>query len=150
MRVNSPDHFKVWKIVDDGKKATIDMSCSRKVDEKNYGDKEKIEHNIAKNGYISESFKFTTFVGKAYNKLKKYEVKEGDTITNLEMREDYEGFYNVNSQAVEYPKYPRRTVFDFELPGSTKEEGKPAQTPRNIDRAPIVESEEEYTEENPF
>ena len=31
--------------------------------------------------------------------LKKYEVKEGDTITNLEMREDYEAFYNVNTQA---------------------------------------------------
>lgn len=138
------DFFTVWDIDDDGKKAVIRMSSSRKVKEDQ--DKVAIEKGIAKNGYISTNWNFVNFVGKAYNQLKKYEIKSGDRITNLDARIQMEPYWNEEMQSVSYPKNPRITVFGFELP---------QQNSTNLDKAPEVEKEEptskqETTTEYPF
>lgn len=151
MRAFSDSRFKIWNIDDKNNFALVDMSTSRKINEDIASDKAKVEHNIAKNGYVSESYKYVRFVGKAYNQLKKH-IEVGDTITNVQMQLDNEGFWNEKTNAVEYPRNTKITVFEFELPGSSNEDGKPAQTPRNIDRAPRVEDPEpeEYDDDNDY
>lgn len=157
-------NFTIWNIEDNGKMATVDLSTGRKVDENNQFDKVKIEKGIAKNGYVNESFRFVRFVGQAYNKLKKHDLKEKDRITNLSMNWDFEGFWNESTQAIEYPKYPRITVFSFDIPGEEDSgDNNNTQTPRNIDKAPEVYEEDPFDtaktpepkgsedeEENPF
>lgn len=105
--------FTVWDIDDNGKSAVVRMSTSRKIreDEKSLLGCEKLN----KNGYISTSWSFVNFVGKAYNQLKKYEVSEKTRITNLDMRVEQEPYFNEETQQVVYKNSPRYTVFEFEL-----------------------------------
>lgn len=138
MNITTTDFFTVWEIDDDGKKATIRMSCSRKVKD---NETSLIEHNIAKRGYVSTNWNFVQFVGKAYNKLKKYEIKSGDRITKLNAKIQQEPYWNNTEQMVAYPRNPQIVVFDFELP----ETG----TQSNLDKAPAVEKEEETKPQAP-
>lgn len=138
------DFFTVWEIDDDGKKAVVRMSSSRKVKEDQ--DQLAIEKGIAKNGYISTSWSFVNFVGKAYNQLKKYEIKSGDRITNLNARIQMEPYWSKENEGIAYPRTPRITVFDFELP---------QQNGVDLDKAPMVAKEEpevkqEDTTQYPF
>lgn len=127
------DFFTVWEIDDDGKKATVRMTSSRKVRDE---EKTLIEH-VAKNGYVNTSWSFVQFVGKAYNQLKKYEIKPGDKITKLNMRIQQEPYWDKENEQVGYPKNPRFTVFDFELPQANS---------GDLDKPPVVAEETEETE----
>ena len=53
MRAFSDSRFKIWNIDDKNNFALVDMSTSRKINEDIASDKAKVEHNIAKNGYVS-------------------------------------------------------------------------------------------------
>lgn len=128
------DFFTVWEIDDDGKKATVRMTSSRKVRDE---EKTLIEHNVAKNGYVNTSWSFVQFVGKAYNQLKKYEIKPGDRITKLNMRIQQEPYWDKDNEQIGYPKNPRFTVFDFELPQANG---------GDLDKPPVVAEEKEETE----
>lgn len=134
------DFFTVWEIDDDGKKATVRMTSSRKVRD---DEKSLVEHKIAKNGYVNTSWSFVNFVGKAYNQLKKYEIKEGSRITKLNMKIQMEPYWDSKNEVVAYPKNPKLTVFEFELPETS---GK-----KDLDKAPVVVEEEPSVEEEyPF
>lgn len=122
------DIFTVWEIDDDGKKAIVRMTSGRKVKE---DEKTLIEH-VAKNGYVNTSWSFVQFVGKAYNQLKKYEIKPGDKITKVNMQIKQEPYWAEGEAMVLYPRTPKFTVFDFELP-----EAKPIS---NVDKGPVVET----------
>ena len=126
------DFFTVWEIDDDGKKATVRMTSSRKVRD---DEKVLIDHKIAKNGYVNTSWSFVNFVGKAYNQLKKYEIASGGKITNVKMQIKMEPYWDKDNECIAYPKNPKLTVFEFELPEA---KGK-----SNIDKAPVVEEEVE-------
>lgn len=139
MNAKTTDFFTVWEIDDDGKKATIRMSSSRKVKD---NETSLIENKIAKNGYVSTSWSFVQFVGKAYNKIKKYEIKSGDRITNLDLKLQQEPYWDSREQMVAYPKNMKITVFDFELPNNDKT--------GNIDEAPVVEEEQKETPKNNY
>lgn len=128
MNAKVTDTLTIWQIDDDGKKAIVKMSSTRKVDEEK--DKTLIEHGIAKNGYVSTYWSFVQFVGKAYNKLKKDEVKEKTRITNLTIKLQQEPYWDFNNSQVGYLKNPKIVVFDFEYP-----EIKGA---HNIDKGPVV------------
>lgn len=137
-------YLKIWEIEDDpntNNVKVVRVSSSRKVKEDSNYDKSLEEHGIAKNGYVSTTWYNLRFVGKAFNQLSKYNVQVGDVITNVEASIEKEPYWDSNNQAVTYPKNIKMTVFGFELPGSTSEEGQPAKTPKNIDRAPIVSDE---------
>jgi hypothetical protein len=145
------DIYTIWEIVDHEKSATIRMACGRKVKENDTYDDARIEHGIAKNGYVNTNFYNVDFVGKAYNQLKKYEIDEGSKITNLKVKFDSEPrwlneYTNKSGEKitahVDYPKTPKIKVFEFELP-----EANPSRT--NLDKAPIVETEE-IKQEYPF
>jgi len=134
------DFFTIWEIDDDGKKATVRMTSSRKVRD---DEKSLVEHKIAKNGYVNTSWSFVNFVGKAYNQLKKYEIKEGSRITKLNMKIQMEPYWDSKNEVVAYPKNPKLTVFEFELPETS---GK-----KDLDKAPVVVEEEPSVEEEyPF
>ena len=148
-------YYTVWSVDFEGdNRAKVSLSRSRKVKDNDY-DKSLEKAGIAKNGYITDfSDSFVNFVGKAANQLKKYEIKEQDRIY-CDIEISNEPYVDKDGNKA-YPKGFKHTVYEFELPGSTEEEGKPAQMPKNIDRAPRVEEEEENpwaeTEEddNPF
>ena len=125
------DTFTIWDIDDDGKKAVVRMSTGRKVKE---DETSLIEHGIAKNGYVNTSWSFVQFVGKAYNQLKKYELKSGDKITKVNMQIKQEPYWASGEEMVLYPKTPKYTVFDFELP-----EARPTS---NVDKGPVVETKQ--------
>lgn len=158
MRAKITTNFKVWDIKEDPNSKDVSLvrvSESRKVRDNNY-DKNLEAHEIAKNGYVSTNWYDFRFIGKAHNQLNKY-VQVGDTITNLDATLEKEPYWDENSQSIAYPKNVRITVFEFELPGGSEEEGQPAKTPKNIDRAPrIADPEPEVEEpeydddENPF
>lgn len=144
-------YYTVWSVeFENDNRAKVSLSRSRKVRNNDY-DKSLENAGIAKNGYITDfSDSFVNFVGKAVNQLKKYDIKERDRIyADIEIsNEPYVG----QDGKPAYLKGFRHIVYEFELPGSNEEEGQPAKTPKNIDKAPIVaESEEsDSEEENPF
>ena len=145
-------YYTVWSVdFENDNRAKVSLSRSRKVRDNDY-DKSLENAGIAKNGYITDfSDSFVNFVGKAANQLKKYDIKERDRIyADIEIsNEPYVG----QDGNPAYLKGFKHTVYEFELPGSNEEEGQPAKTPKNIDRAPIVaeaEPEEPDFEEDPF
>lgn len=148
MRVITSNYFKVWEIDEKEKYSLVRMSTSRKVDDKNTDDKSRIDNGIAKNGYVSESFQYVRFVGKAFNKLKKdIVVGTNDTITNLEMNFDFEPYYNNETKEVKYPRYPRITVFSFNLPSEVKKDDNAR---KGMDKAPAVADEDVSVEQQPM
>lgn len=162
MRTLITSNLKVWEIKDDPnnpKVSFVRASESRPIKDTDY-DKGLAEKGIAKNGFVSTNWFEIKFVGKANNQLKKY-IQVGDSISKLEASFDKEPYWNNKEGKIVYPSIPKITVYQFELPGGSDEEGQPAQTPRNIDRAPRIAEEEKYSdnqvpeyneaqEENPF
>lgn len=145
-------YYTVWSVeFENDNRAKVSLSRSRKVRDNDY-DKSLENAGIANNGYITDfSDSFVNFVGKAVNQLKKYDIKEKDRIY-CDIDITNEPYVDKNGKKA-YPKGFKHTVYEFELPGSNEEEGQPAQTPKNIDRAPIVaeaEPEESDFEEDPF
>lgn len=148
-------YYTVWSVeFENDNRAKVSLSRSRKVRDNDY-DKSLEAAGIAKNGYITDfRDSFVNFVGKSVNQLKKYDIKEGDRIyADIEISN--EAYVGQDGNPA-YLKGFKHTVYEFELPGSNEEEGQPAKTPKNIDRAPIVaepEEENDYSdsdEENPF
>lgn len=151
-------YYTVWKIEFDGdNRAQVSLSRSRKLKDNSY-DKNLEKAGAAKSGYINDfSDSFVHFVGKAVNQLKKYDIKEKDRIyCDIDVTNEP---YVDKDGNVAYPKGYRHTVYEFELPGSSEDDTQPAQTPKNIDRAPRVAEDEPYeestmddidTEEDPF
>ncbi len=139
-------YYTVWSVEFEGEnRAKVSLSRSRKVKDNSY-DKALEEAGGAKNGYITDfSDSYVNFVGKAVNQLKKYDIKERDRIyADIEIsNEPY-----VKDGQVAYMKGFKHTVYEFELPGSSEDDSTPAQTPKNIDRAPRVAKEEPYEEES--
>lgn len=139
-------YYTVWKVEFEGEnRAKVSLSRSRKLKDSSY-DKSLEEAGAAKNGYITDfSDSFVNFVGKAVNQLKKYDIKERDRIyADIEIsNEPY-----VKDGQVAYMKGFKHTVYEFELPGSSEDDSQPAQTPKNIDRAPRVADEEPYEPES--
>ena len=145
-------YYTVWSVeFENDNRAKVSLSRSRKVRDNDY-DKLLENAGIANNGYITDfSDSFVNFVGKAVNQLKKYDIKEKDRIY-CDIDITNEPYVDKDGKKA-YPKGFKHTVYEFELPGSNEEEGQPAQTPKNIDRAPIVaeaEPEESDFEEDPF
>lgn len=145
-------YYTVWSVeFENDNRAKVSLSRSRKVRDNDY-DKSLENAGIANNGYITDfSDSFVNFVGKAVNQLKKYDIKEKDRIY-CDIDITNEPYVDKDGKKA-YPKGFKHTVYEFELPGSNEEEGQPAQTPKNIDRAPIVaeaEPEESDFEEDPF
>lgn len=145
-------YYTVWSVeFENDNRAKVSLSRSRKVRDNDY-DKSLENAGIANNGYITDfSDSFVNFVGKAVNQLKKYDIKEKDRIY-CDIDITNEPYVDKDGKKA-YPKGFKHTVYEFELPGSSEEEGQPAQTPKNIDRAPIVaeaEPEESDFEEDPF
>ena len=145
-------YYTVWSVDFEAEnRAKVSLTRSRKVKDTSY-DKALEEAGGAKNGYITDfSDSYVNFVGKAVNQLKKYEIKERDRIyADIDIsNEPY-----VKDGQVAYMKGYKHTVYEFELPGSSEDGTTPAQTPKNIDRAPIVAdddySTEDFSEEDPF
>lgn len=137
--VNS--NYKVWKIdIDENKKiAEVQIASSRKVKEENSYDKRLIDKEIAKNGYVNTNWFNVRFIGKAFNQISSYELKEGDTITNLNITFEKEPYWDSENEQVAYPKNVKITVWEFELPNGTDSNGSTTTTPKNFDKAPIVE-----------
>lgn len=144
MRVTITDRCRLWEIKDQGKYAEVKFSTSRKVKEDSAFDKNLIEHNIAKNGYVSTYYSFIRFVGKAYNKLKN--IEENATLTNLTCDFAQEPYWNEKEQEVNYPRQPRITVYDFEIFNWSEQHS------NGLDAAPKVEedtkSSSDYVEES--
>lgn len=145
-------YYTVWSVeFENDNRAKVSLSRSRKVRDNDY-DKSLENAGIANNGYITDfSDSFVNFVGKAVNQLKKYDIKEKDRIY-CDIDITNEPYVDKDGKKA-YPKGFKHTVYEFELPGSSEEEGQPAQTPKNIDRAPIVaeaEPEDSDFEEDPF
>lgn len=145
-------YYTVWSVeFENDNRAKVSLSRSRKVRDNDY-DKSLEDAGIANNGYITDfSDSFVNFVGKAVNQLKKYDIKEKDRIY-CDIDITNEPYVDKDGKKA-YPKGFKHTVYEFELPGSSEEEGQPAQTPKNIDRAPIVaeaEPEDSDFEEDPF
>jgi len=145
-------YYTVWSVeFENDNRAKVSLSRSRKVRDNDY-DKSLENAGIANNGYITDfSDSFVNFVGKAVNQLKKYDIKEKDRIY-CDIDITNEPYVDKDGKKA-YPKGFKHTVYEFELPGSNEEEGQPAQTPKNIDRAPIVaeaEPEDSDFEEDPF
>lgn len=146
-------YYTVWSVeFENDNRAKVSLSRSRKVRDNDY-DKSLENAGIANNGYITDfSDSFVNFVGKAVNQLKKYDIKEKDRIY-CDIDITNEPYVDKDGKKA-YPKGFKHTVYEFELPGSNEEEGQPAQTPKNIDRAPIVAEAEpedsDFEEENPF
>ena len=139
-------YFKIWEIKEDegGKTATVRMSTNRKVKEEFARDKALVDNGIAKNGYVSTSWSFVRFVGKAYNKLMK-DVKEGDSITNVECTIEREPYMDSKTNQVVYPNNIRMTVFSFDLANNG------GNTSKNMDKAPMVAKNDTIEEdEEPF
>lgn len=131
MKARVVDRCKVWEINDKERYAEVKFSCSRKV--KDY-DKDLVDNNIAKNGYISSYHSFVRFVGHAYNKLKSINI--GDTITNLDIEDSTtEPYWDSKNNCVAYPKHERLTVFDFEV---YNPDTQTQNSSRNLDKAPQV------------
>ncbi len=142
-------YYRVWKVEFDGEhKAIVELSRSRKARENNTYDENLIRIGGFKGGYIT-AFRdsYVNFIGKAVEQLKKYGIKEGDTIVaDIDIsNEPY-----VKDGAIAYRKGFTHTVREFELPGSSNEPGQPAQTPKNIDRAPIVNDSTTDEDDLPF
>ena len=145
-------YYTVWSVeFENDNRAKVSLSRSRKVRDNDY-DKSLENAGIVNNGYITDfSDSFVNFVGKAVNQLKKYDIKEKDRIY-CDIDITNEPYVDKDGKKA-YPKGFKHTVYEFELPGSSEEEGQPAQTPKNIDRAPIVaeaEPEDSDFEEDPF
>lgn len=145
----SKRYYKVWNVEydEERKTAQVNMTRSRKSRDNDY-DKRLEKAGGVKNGYVQEfSDSYVQFTGKAFNQLKKYEIKNGDTIVaDIEVTNEP---YVDKDGNLAYPKGYRHKVFEFELPGSSEDGTTPAQTPRNMDRPPIVaETSEEVDNED--
>ena len=144
-------YYTVWSVeFENDNRAKVSLSRSRKVRDNDY-DKSLENAGIANNGYITDfNNSFVNFVGKAVNQLKKYDIKKKDRIY-CDIDITNEPYVDKDGKKA-YPKGFKHTVYEFELPGSNEEEGQLAQTPKNIDRAPIVAEAEPNgdEEENPF
>lgn len=148
----SKKYYKVWNVeFDENRKtATVDMTRSRKARDNEY-DKRLENAGGVRNGYIQE-FKdsYVQFAGKAFNQLKKYEVKSGDTIIA-----DVEVFnepYVDKDGNLAYLKGFRHKVFEFELPGSSQDGTTPANTNqiKNFDRDPRVGADTQNTDKKDY
>lgn len=149
-------YYTVWGVnFENDNRAVVSLSRSRRVKEGSSYDKALEDAGGARNGYITDfRDSYVNFVGKAVSQLKKYGIQERDRIyADIEISNEP---YVKNGQ-IEYMKGFKHTVYEFDLPGSSQDDTKPAQTPKNIDRAPRVAEDEPYNtepdiddEENPF
>lgn len=147
--MNNRSYFRVWEIDDKDGVAIVKMSTSRKLKENDY-DANLAEKGIAKKGYVSTTWSFVRFIGKAYNQLAKHReaIENGTSITNVDFIIEQEPYYGEQPNAVNdainvlekakkvkagvlkketstygvvYPKNIKITVFSFELVGENEE-----------------------------
>ena len=105
-------YYTVWKVDFEGdNKAIVSLSRTRKAKDNDF-DKRLEKAGGVKNGYITDfRDSFVNFVGKSVNQLKKYDIKEKDTIyADIEISNEP---YIVKDRNLAYMKGFKHTVYEF-------------------------------------